>query len=160
MKMKFVLSLLTAVALITGALAYHAFSQQTAGAGDRKILDYSCPMHPSVKSDKPGSCSICGMSLEPVYATEDTTNNPPSSGTNGAAASNSKPKPYPLGICVVDGMKLGSMGDPYVFVYKGQEVKMCCPACKVDFDKDPAKYMKKFKMLKPSKNSCVTGFAQ
>lgn len=24
---------------------------------------YTCPMHPSVKSDKPGSCPICGMTL-------------------------------------------------------------------------------------------------
>jgi YHS domain-containing protein len=151
MKLKFVLSILTAVVLMTGAMAYHAFSQQAAGAGDRKILYYSCPMHPSVKSDKPGSCSICGMSLEPVYGTENTTNNPSSSGTNSAAASNSKPKPYPLGVCVVDGMKLGSMGDPYVFVYKGQEVKMCCPACKADFDKDPAKYMKKIQDAETAK---------
>lgn len=25
--------------------------------------DYYCPMHPDFKSDKPGSCSICGMNL-------------------------------------------------------------------------------------------------
>ena len=24
---------------------------------------YSCPMHPEVKSDKPGNCPICGMKL-------------------------------------------------------------------------------------------------
>jgi hypothetical protein len=24
---------------------------------------YVCPMHPQVKSDRPGSCSVCGMSL-------------------------------------------------------------------------------------------------
>jgi P-type Cu+ transporter len=27
---------------------------------------YTCPMHPEVISDKPGSCPICGMALEPV----------------------------------------------------------------------------------------------
>src|SRR3989338_4663266 len=26
---------------------------------------YSCPMHPEVKSDKPGHCPKCGMNLEP-----------------------------------------------------------------------------------------------
>jgi YHS domain-containing protein len=32
---------------------------------------------------------------------------------------------------------------PYVWVYKGQEIKMCCKDCKKDFMKDPDKYMKK-----------------
>jgi hypothetical protein len=27
---------------------------------------YSCPMHPDVKSDKPGKCPKCGMSLKAV----------------------------------------------------------------------------------------------
>jgi YHS domain-containing protein len=52
------------------------------------------------------------------------------------------PKPDLLTTCPVSGDKLGDMGKPYVFVYKGQEVKLCCPDCKSDFDKDPAKYMK------------------
>jgi YHS domain-containing protein len=43
----------------------------------------------------------------------------------------------------VSGDKLGEMGKPYVFVYQDQEVKLCCPNCKKDFDKDPAKYLKK-----------------
>ena len=53
-----------------------------AAAGDsasasRKILYYTCPMHPSVKADKPGPCPICGMKLVPVYDTNGATNNPP-----------------------------------------------------------------------------------
>lgn len=27
------------------------------------VESYSCPMHPDVKSDKPGKCSKCGMAL-------------------------------------------------------------------------------------------------
>jgi Cu+-exporting ATPase len=30
---------------------------------------YTCPMHPEVQSDSPGSCPKCGMALEPVVAT-------------------------------------------------------------------------------------------
>jgi YHS domain-containing protein len=52
------------------------------------------------------------------------------------------PKPDLLATCPVSGDKLGDMGKPYVFVYQGQEVKLCCSDCKSDFDKNPAKYMK------------------
>lgn len=54
----------------------------------------------------------------------------------------SKVKPYPLKTCIVSGDDLGEMGDPFVFTYKGQEIKLCCKPCKKDFDKDPAKYLK------------------
>jgi Cu+-exporting ATPase len=27
---------------------------------------YTCPMHPEIQQDEPGSCPICGMSLEPM----------------------------------------------------------------------------------------------
>ena len=60
---------------------------------------------------------------------------------NSAAAA--PPKPDKLTTCPVSGEKLDSMGKPYVFVYQGQEVKLCCSGCKKDFDKDPAKYLKK-----------------
>ncbi len=30
---------------------------------------YTCPMHPEVRQDKPGSCPKCGMALEPVNVT-------------------------------------------------------------------------------------------
>jgi YHS domain-containing protein len=62
--------------------------------------------------------------------------------TNSASAT--PPKPDKLATCPVSGEKLGGdMGKPYVFVYQGQEVKLCCSGCKKDFDKDPAKYIKK-----------------
>jgi YHS domain-containing protein len=61
--------------------------------------------------------------------------------TNSVAAT--PPKPDKLTTCPVSDEKLGEMGKPYVFVYQGQEVKLCCPGCKKDFDKDPAKYIKK-----------------
>ncbi len=54
-----------------------------------------------------------------------------------------KAKPYTLKTCIVSGEKLGEMGDPYVFTYKGREIKLCCKGCQKDFNKQPAKYIKK-----------------
>jgi Cu(I)/Ag(I) efflux system membrane fusion protein len=36
----------------------------------RKIKFYQSSMHPWIKSDKPGKCTICGMALVPVYEGE------------------------------------------------------------------------------------------
>lgn len=33
-------------------------------------VEYTCPMHPQIRQIGPGNCPICGMSLEPVDATE------------------------------------------------------------------------------------------
>ena len=61
----------------------------------------------------------------------------------GDEAKDQKTKPDKLTTCPVSGEKLGEMGKPLVFTYQGQEVKLCCKNCKKDFDKDPAKYIKK-----------------
>ncbi len=54
-----------------------------------------------------------------------------------------KLKPYTLKTCIVSGDKLGEMGDPFVYAYKGREIKFCCKGCLKDFNKDPGKYIKK-----------------
>ena len=33
-------------------------------------LQYTCPMHPEIIQDKPGSCPICGMDLVPMEPTD------------------------------------------------------------------------------------------
>src|SRR5215475_948183 len=33
-----------------------------------KAQQYTCPMHPEIIRDGPGSCPICGMALEPLTA--------------------------------------------------------------------------------------------
>jgi len=62
----------------------------------------------------------------------------------GDQKDNKGKKPYPLDTCIVSGEKLesGSM-KTFTFVHEGQEIKLCCKSCKKDFDKAPAKYMKK-----------------
>ena len=34
---------------------------------------YTCPMHPQIIRDAPGSCPICGMALEPVLPSDATS---------------------------------------------------------------------------------------
>ena len=54
-----------------------------------------------------------------------------------------KPKPYTLTTCVVSDEKLGEMGEPVVHAYRGREIKFCCEGCMKDFNKEPAKFIKK-----------------
>jgi Cu+-exporting ATPase len=37
---------------------------------------YTCPMHPQIRRPEPGSCPICGMSLEPVKVSSEVEANP------------------------------------------------------------------------------------
>jgi YHS domain-containing protein len=79
---------------------------------------------------------ICGLALGMAVLT---------SAAIAADTTNAPTKPDLLTTCPVSGDKLGEMGKPYVFVYQDQEVKLCCPNCKKDFDKDPAPYLKKIR---------------
>jgi Cu(I)/Ag(I) efflux system membrane fusion protein len=76
MKMKMILIAVMAAALggTAGWFAPHQLMSAGAATAGRKILYYTCPMHPSVKSDKPGDCPICGMKLQPAYADATGTN--------------------------------------------------------------------------------------
>lgn len=39
----------------------------TSPSAARHVLYYQSPMHPWIKSDRPGKCTVCGMDLVPVY---------------------------------------------------------------------------------------------
>jgi Cu(I)/Ag(I) efflux system membrane fusion protein len=95
--------LIIALAAVLGGstmwLAPHrSWAADTTSAG-HKILYYTCPMHPSVKSDKPGDCPICGMTLKPVYEKTKGTNAPP------AAANTNKPAAMMPGCCSPGGCR-------------------------------------------------------
>jgi len=47
-----------------------------ASAGPVAQIEYICPMHPEVVSDRPGSCPKCGMALEPRTALAEEGPNP------------------------------------------------------------------------------------
>ena len=50
-----------------GGAHNHGPAGQPAPAS-RKVLYYQSAMHPWVKSDKPGKCTVCGMDLVPVFS--------------------------------------------------------------------------------------------
>ena len=63
--------------ILAAAAGWLAHSRLSTGHGSdnaagtttatRKILFYQSPMHPWIRADKPGKCTVCGMDLVPVY---------------------------------------------------------------------------------------------
>ncbi len=43
---------------------------------DKPGTIYTCPMHPEIRQDHPGSCPICGMALEPLTVSQEVQENP------------------------------------------------------------------------------------
>jgi hypothetical protein len=87
MKTKTILTITLAAVIGGGVLGLvpHPLRAADTTSTSHKTRYYTCPMHPSVKSDKPGGCPICGMNLVPVYDTKSGagTNTPPTTaGTN------------------------------------------------------------------------------
>lgn len=46
---------------------FNAPPPPSASADTRTLRFYQCAMHPQVRSDQPGRCTICGMELTPIY---------------------------------------------------------------------------------------------
>src|ERR1041384_6089765 len=62
--MKKIIVLLVLLAVV--ASGNSVFAQSAAkekSTGQKESVYYTCPMHPEVKSDKPGKCPTCGMAL-------------------------------------------------------------------------------------------------
>jgi YHS domain-containing protein len=49
---------------------------------------------------------------------------------------------YTLDKCAVTGQKLGAMGAPVIYNFKGREVRFCCKGCAGKFEANPANYFK------------------
>ena len=87
----------------------------------------------------------------PVIAAHDCSQaDKPAASARADAAWLAKAKAeYPLKTCVVDGEELGGgMGETVDYIYKQEGrpdrlVRFSCSGCIKDFNKDPAKYLKK-----------------
>lgn len=77
MKTGWVIAMAAGVALISGYAGWQLARREpdtaapaAAAPTARKPLFYQSAMHPWIKSEKPGRCTICGMELTPVYEGE------------------------------------------------------------------------------------------
>lgn len=61
------ISILFVVAAVGGWYFGRSHPAASTAAAGRKVLFYQSPMHPWIKSDRPGRCTICGMELSPIY---------------------------------------------------------------------------------------------
>src|ERR1700684_4555168 len=73
MKTKMIFPGLVVLAISAGIVwvaMHHSAALKPAAATGRKVLYYTCAMHPWVHESKPGQCPVCGMNLTPVYENE------------------------------------------------------------------------------------------
>lgn len=128
--------LVIALAVITGLFVISRFkalqTQKTKSIQQSQI--WTCAMHPSVVSDKPGKCPLCGMDLIPKKAPKE----PP---LQKAGREEKKEEVYygcgvgKFGCCpLCDEKKEGAEcicgGHKFVISAEGGGAKMACPICK------------------------------
>ena len=133
---KIFIVLVTALVVITGLFMINRFktpqTQKTKSIQQTQM--WTCGMHPSVVSDKPGKCPLCGMDLIPKKA----PTQPP---LQKAGREEKKEETYygcgvgKFGCCPkCDEKKEGSEcicgGHKFVISAEGGGAKMVCPICK------------------------------
>lgn len=64
MKKRILISVLAILAIFTMTSSGSALNQDPTDKTETVKVEYTCPMHPEVISDKPGQCPKCGMDLE------------------------------------------------------------------------------------------------
>jgi len=64
--MKLLLFLVAPILAVGGYALWKIPVNRSGAARERKVVGYQDSMHPWIKSDKPGKCTICGMDLTPI----------------------------------------------------------------------------------------------
>src|ERR1044072_7269593 len=75
MKYKYAKLLLLAVLTFSIPLLINSQIPAAISFAQQQEVEYSCPMHPEVRSKTGGSCPKCGMTLKQVSKTEEATAN-------------------------------------------------------------------------------------
>ncbi|NLH74870.1 MAG: efflux RND transporter periplasmic adaptor subunit [Verrucomicrobia bacterium] len=65
-KKPYSIALFVVCATVLGLFYWRYAGGSTAGLPEKKVLYYQDSMHPWVKSDRPGKCTICAMDLTPI----------------------------------------------------------------------------------------------
>ena len=115
--------------------AGHGFAQQKDPQG--QDVEYSCPMHPEVKSKKPGSCPKCGMTLKQKSTEREST---------ASADVNSLSSHFPnVELITQDGKKVHFYDD----LIKGKVVaiELMYTSCKYNCPLETARLVQVQKML-------------
>ncbi len=77
------LSVLVIELSFTGCTSRQPPAGASSSTSAKQSVSYTCPMHPSYTSDRPGDCPICGMRLVVASSRDDTPANAPSPGGPG-----------------------------------------------------------------------------
>ena len=88
----FTLLVLTSLLCVIDLRAQSATTAPAPVEAKKLVRTYSCPMHPEIKSTKPGKCPKCKMNLRPQNETSHAVNNkpaaPPTTSTARSGSSN------------------------------------------------------------------------
>ena len=115
-------------------------SHESAAHGEKGIVEsgmvYTCPMHPDIVSDTPGTCPQCGMNLVEKAVESEWDNVSEGTATGSAVGQDVvdvNNENCPVSDEPVSGKNFAE--------YEGHRYGFCCDMCIRKFNSDPKKYI-------------------